>query len=309
MWTLVESAAVTVMAAQLMSIIPVTTFNYDYQPYALKQLPDVSKGGATLTEAEVKEGDQVWTTTQEVAELKPGVEVLNSAGETVKYETGTVKMNQLTVTFEYVDGIKWEDGQPMTKADFELGLKIDCDPDSGSTSFSVCESRQKVEFEGDAKHTITYYPGAVWPEYQEYVISAYPAHQLIESEGPNKGKKLAEVPVKDWATLPEIAEDPLSSGPYKLVEWIKGQKMVFEANENFFKGKPKLQTVTIQFIEDTNQAVAQLLTGDVDIVDKTTLGAGPEVETVLKAAAEGKINAATTASPTWEHVDFNLYVK
>jgi hypothetical protein len=36
------------------------------------------------------------------------------------------------------------------------------------------------------------------------------------------------------------------------------------------------------------------------------IGAGQELETVIKEALEGKIKAEPIASPTWEHADFNL---
>ncbi|HWQ14279.1 MAG TPA: ABC transporter substrate-binding protein [Roseiflexaceae bacterium] len=304
LFTLVEDAAVARMVSQLITALPATTYDYDYQPFALKTLPTIDNGGATLTEVEVKEGDKVWTTAGEAADLAPGVEVRTSAGEVVTYESGTLKMNQLAVTFEYQDGLKWEDGEPFKQADFELGLKIDCDKESGATSFTVCESRQNVEFQGDLKHTVTYLPGALWPEYSIYTITAYPSHQKLSD-----GRVLADVPAKEWATLPEIAEDPLSSGPYMVESWEKGQRMVLRANPNFFKGEPAIKEITIQFVADTNQAVAQLLTGDIDIIDQTTLGAGPELETVLKEAEAGKIQAVTIASPTWEHMDFNLFVK
>jgi len=85
--------------------------------------------------------------------------------------------------------------------------------------------------------------------------------------------------------------------------------MSFTANPNYYKGAPAIKKVVIKFIADTNQAVAQLLTGDVDVLGPETLGAGAEVETVLKAAAKGQVQATTIASPTWEHIDFNLFVK
>ena len=75
---------------------------------------------------------------------------------------------------------------------------------------------------------------------------------------------------------------------YILKEWKKGEFMKFEANPNFVLGAPKVKNVIIQFYADTNAAVAALLTGEVDILEKATLGAGPEVETVLKAAAEAR---------------------
>lgn len=304
LWGLVEDAAVTRMVNQLTSLLPGTTYDYDYQPFGLKTIPTVDNGGAKLSEVEVKAGDMVWDTAGEAVALADGVEVRNSAGEPVTFSGDPITMNQLSVTFEFQDGLKWEDGEPLTQADFELGAKIDCDPDSGATSFSVCESRAGIDFTGDTSYTINYLPGAVWSEYSIYWLNAYPAHQALSD-----GRKLADVPASEWATLPEIAEDPLSSGPYTVESWEKGQRMVLAANPNFFKGEPAIKEITIQFVADTNQAVAQLLTGDVDLVDQTTLGAGPELETVLKEAEAGTIQAVTIASPTWEHMDFNMYVK
>jgi len=45
------------------------------------------------------------------------------------------------------------------------------------------------------------------------------------------------------------------------------------------------------------------------VLDKSTLGAGAELETVLKAAKEGKVQVVSSGSPTWEHLDMNLYEK
>jgi ABC-type transport system substrate-binding protein len=304
LFTLVESAAVAQMVAQMVSANAWTSYDYEYQPLAAVEIPSLENGGATLTEVEVSEGDTVWTTTSEAVELAPGVEVRNSAGEVVTYESGPLTMSQLAVTWEYQDGIRWEDGEPLKQADFELALQVNCDPDSGATSFTLCESRQGVDFASDTAHTITYLPGAIWPDYQRYSLAAYPSHQVLSD-----GRNLADVPASEWSTLPEIAEDPLSNGPYVIDSWEKGQRMVLSANPNYFTGEPAIKQITIQFLADTNQAVAQLLTGDVDIVDQTTLGAGPEVETVLNEAAAGNIQAVTIASPTWEHMDFNLFVR
>ncbi len=85
--------------------------------------------------------------------------------------------------------------------------------------------------------------------------------------------------------------------------------MVFEANEHYYGEAPKIPNITIQFFEDTQAAVAQLLTGDIDVLGTETLGAGPEVESVLQAAEQGQIQAETIASPTWEHMDFNLFTR
>ncbi|HMP40036.1 MAG TPA: ABC transporter substrate-binding protein, partial [Roseiflexaceae bacterium] len=303
LWALVESAAVTVMVGELLGQT-FTSYSYDYQPVILKQLPLVDNGGATNTEVQVSAGDVVWTTDGEAQPLAPGVEFTNAAGEVVVYESGSVAVNQLAVTFEYVDGLKWQDGEPVKQADFELGYRIDCDPTSGATTYTLCNSIANVDFASDTEYTITYLPGVQWPEYYVQSLGLYPSHLVLSD-----GRNLRDVPATEWATLPEIAESPLSFGPYVISSWEKGQRMVLTANPNYFRGEPAVKEITIQFIADTQQAVSQLLTGDVDILDPTTLGAGAEVETVLNAAAEGRIQADIIASPTWEHVDFNIFVR
>lgn len=305
MWTLIESAAVQRTAVNLIGVAASTTYSYDYQPAGLKELPTIESGAATNEDIEVKEGDTVWNTAGEAVPLAAGVEIVNAAGETVTYESGTVTMKQLTVTYTWVDGIKWEDGEPLKAADFELGYKIDCDPESGNTSLTYCQSIATFSADSDTAQTITFLPGVQWPTYFAGPgISAYPSHQVLSD-----GRKLADVPAKEWSTLPEIVEKPLSNGPYILSSWEKGQSMTFTANPNYYKGEPAVKTIIIKFIADTNQAVAQLLTGEVDALGTETLGAGAEVQTVLDAAAAGDVQAYTIASPTWEHIDFNLFIK
>lgn len=304
LFALVDSFASVRVIQFLTSFVPATSFSYDYQPVALTRLPTVENGGATLEEVAVEAGDMVWSTKGEAVELAPGVEIIDAGGETITYEGGEVRMPQLSVTFEYTTGLKWEDGVPVKQADFELGLKIACDRDSGAVSYRLCESRQRVDFVNDRTHTVVYLPGSLWPEYAVYTIAAYPSHQILSD-----GRRLADVPAQEWSTLPEIAERPLSSGPYRIVAWEKGQRIVLAANPNFYRGTPRIPNVVISFISDANQAVAQLLNGTIDVLGNQELEGGAVVETVLQAASRGELQAQTIASPTWEHLDMNLYTR
>jgi ABC-type transport system substrate-binding protein len=178
----------------------------------------------------------------------------------------------------------------------------------------VCNSVETFEVTSDTSFTYTYIPGAKWPEYMVYTpgtyagttfsLGAYPAHRVLED-----GRTLAEVPASEWSTLKEIAEQPLSFGPYRLVSWEKGQRMEFEPNPHYYKGEPTIKKVIVQFFSDTNAAVAQLLTGDIDVLGTESLGAGAELERVFRAGEEGKIQFFPLASATWEHIDMNLYKK
>jgi ABC-type transport system substrate-binding protein len=304
MWSLIESAAVQRTAARLLSVVPSSTWSYDYQPVGLTQLSTIENGAATNKDVEVSAGDIVWDINGEAVELAPGVQVIDASGETVTYESGTLTLKQLSVTDTWVEGITWEDGEPLKQADFELAYKIDCDPESGAVSLTFCRSIANVDFLSDTSYTITFHPGVQWPTYFAGSLGAYPSHQVLSD-----GRVLADVPASEWSSLPEIVERPLSNGPYILESWEKGQRMTFRANPNYFGGAPAIETIIIQFVADTNQAVAQLLTGEIDILGSETLGAGTEVETVIKAGEAGTIQAYVIASSTWEHIDMNLNIR
>ena len=94
-----------------------------------------------------------------------------------------------------------------------------------------------------------------------------------------------------------------------VTEWKKGESMTLVANPYCHPAPKVKKIVIVKIVPDTNQAVAQLLSGDVDYLDTATLGAGAEVQTVLEAAKAGKVKAVVVPSPTWEHIDLNLFTK
>lgn len=304
LFTLVEDAYVASLAASFIYGYAYTSLNYDYRAELYKDLPTLENGGAVMNEVEVKEGDRVIDAGGTAVELTKGTKVTNAAGETVEFDGTPVKMPQLTMTSSFLDGITWSDGSPLIKADMELWWADRCAPDSGATSFLICDETASLEFMDDQTAAWTLLPGKLDPLYFTYVPSAYPSERVLAD-----GRKLADVPFAEWTTVPEIAEAPMGFGPYMITGWEKGQFMTFEANNGFVLGAPKTPNLVITFVADTNQAVAQLLTGEIDVVGSETLGAGAEVQTVVDASKEGKVNVTIQASATWEHIDMQMFVK
>ncbi len=314
LFTLLEDSQVAGIVGDLLTTRIASAYDYDYQPVVVDELPTIESGGTTLEVVEVSAGDMVWSVDAEAVELAPGTRVLNSEGKIVEYTDGTLNLNQLTVTFNLKEGLAWEDGTPVTAADIQLAHDINGDPESGAISLLLTESEASFEVASDTSFTITYLPGAQWNEYfvqspgtyagTKFTVGAYPAHRQLAD-----GRTLAEVPASEWSTLPEIAEQPWSYGPYKLVAWEKGQRMVFEANPHYIFGAPKIPNLIVQFYSETPAAVAALRTGDIDILGSETLGAGGELEEVITAGEEGLLTVYPLVSATWEHIDMNLFVK
>jgi peptide/nickel transport system substrate-binding protein len=82
----------------------------------------------------------------------------------------------------------------------------------------------------------------------------------------------------NWAMIPPgyfeevgqegFEEHPMGTGPYKFVEWVKGDHITMEANEEYWGGMPKIKTVIYRPIPESSTRVAAIQTGEVDIVTR-----------------------------------------
>ena len=55
------------------------------------------------------------------------------------------------------------------------------------------------------------------------------------------------------------------TGPYKFVEWIAGDRIVFERNENYWGEKPEFKNLVFRIITDSTARTLAFEAGDVDI--------------------------------------------
>jgi peptide/nickel transport system substrate-binding protein len=65
-------------------------------------------------------------------------------------------------------------------------------------------------------------------------------------------------------------QGPVGSGPWKLQEWVKGQRVVLEANPDYWRGPPKIKTLVFRGVSEDTTRVTELLTGRADIVTNVT---------------------------------------
>lgn len=61
-------------------------------------------------------------------------------------------------------------------------------------------------------------------------------------------------------------ENPVGTGPYRLAGAVSGEKIVLEANEDYWRGEPAIKTVTIEIVPDVSTQILGLENGDYDAV-------------------------------------------
>lgn len=70
--------------------------------------------------------------------------------------------------------------------------------------------------------------------------------------------------------------NPIGSGPFKLVQWDKGQQIIVEANENYYGEVPVMKKVVILFMEE-DAALAAAKSGQLHVAVTNANLAGTEI--------------------------------
>ncbi len=164
-----------------------------------------------------------------------------------------------TVTLR--DGITWQDGKPFTSEDvaFSYDYYKKQEGASGRYAHHVSDvpSFERSEIVDD--RTIKLFFPAGSPQFKIMPGADLPiiAKHIFES---------VPDPAKATTNL------PTGTGPFKLVEIVPDQRYKLEANENYFKGKPRIDRLELVIIKDPGSAFTALRTGDVDMVERNIPG-------------------------------------
>lgn len=272
----------------------ISTLSYDYQAQGIEKLPSIADGDAVVNTVEVNAGDTVLDAAGNVVTLEEGVSVATADGETVAFDGNAVTMEQLTADFTMKPRV-WSDGTPLTADDSVFSFELASDPDTPSAKF-VVERTASYEQTGELSTRWTGVPGFLDSTYfvnfyaplPRHILGGFTAAELLEAE--------------------ESSRLPVGDGPFKIEEWVAGDSIRLTKNENYYRaeeGLPYLDSLTYRFIPDTNQLIAQLLSGQCDIGTQDGLAAD-QAPFLIEAETNGLLVPYFQTGTVYEHIDFNI---
>ena len=86
-------------------------------------------------------------------------------------------------------------------------------------------------------------------------------------------KKLSRLRILDRETLTGktddwIANHPIGTGPYRFIEWRRGDRIVLKADPKYWRGKPYFDDLIFKPLTDSATRVAAILSGIVDLINR-----------------------------------------
>src|SRR6478672_3798645 len=114
-------------------------------------------------------------------------------------------------------------------------------------------------------------------------------------------KNVSESAVKTYPAEPSNGKPVVGEGPFRLVQGTaNGSTFKFEANPNYWGGRPHVDEVNFQFYKNDDSAIQALLKGEVDFVENITSALA-----VKKLQGDAGITAHDGNSPGFEEIAFN----
>lgn len=188
-----------------------------------------------------------------------------------------------TATFKLREGVKWHDGQDFTSADvaynaLELWKKY--------LNFSTDLQRNLESVDTPDAHTAVFNYSKPIPS--ELLLRALADLGYVVPKHIYEGTDVQENPANNA---------PIGTGPYKFVEYQRGQYIIAERNPDYWrKDQPYLDQIVWRVITDKSAATAALETGQVllsaysqlSLADLDRLGRNPEF-TVQSKGSEANV--------------------
>jgi peptide/nickel transport system substrate-binding protein len=161
-------------------------------------------------------------------------------------------INDTTWEIKLRRGVKFHDGSPFTADDFIFTVERAPNVPNSPSSFAIYTKQiKKLEKINDFTiHIKTAGPYPLMPnDLSQLHVMSRKASAGKSTEQLNAGNGLA------------------GTGPYKYVEWVRGDRLVMARNEGYWGEKPKWKKVTFKPLTNGSARVAALLAGDVDMID------------------------------------------
>ena len=159
-----------------------------------------------------------------------------------------VSSDGLTYTFKLQPGVKFHNGREMNATDVKYSIERIMDPATKSARIGNFRAVDQITAPDPATVVIK----LKQPFAPLLVTLAHTTASIVPREEVEKGN---------------FTQKPVGTGPFKFTEWVRDERVVVEANPNYWRsGRPYLDRIRFTFNVDVNARAAALRSGSVDFL-------------------------------------------
>ncbi len=206
--------------------------------------------------------------------------------------------DQKTIEFTVKEGVKWHDGEELTMEDIVFTLESVAKTEDDFSKVSQIVGAQ--EFRDGKADTIEGLEVSGNTLTMKLTNPYAPFLMQVGTLGIIPKHIWSEVEFEKWTESTEMLNNPIGCGPYKMAEYKSGESVELTAFEDFFNGKPAIETYILKVV-NADAISAELVNGSIDYVDVKELKAA-EVE---ELETEG-FTRYSIADEMYQYISFNM---
>jgi len=158
-------------------------------------------------------------------------------------------VDEKTWEFKLRKGVKFHNGEDFNAASVKYTLERMADP---------AKKLRQSYFQGIISRV------DIVDDYTVRILTTKP-YPFLDAQLSHVGAMLPPKHLQEKGEK-ELATNPIGTGAYKFVKWVKDDQLVMEANPNYWRGAPRIKKVIFRPIPEATTRVAGLQTQEVDII-------------------------------------------
>jgi peptide/nickel transport system substrate-binding protein len=178
---------------------------------------------------------------------------------------------RMETTWKVRPGAVWHDGTPFTSADLMFTAMTGTDREVPGFANEINALIESTEAPDAATFVATWKGPFIGAD-----------ELFTRVRGLPLPKHILEAPyLENKATIadhPYWGQQFVGTGPYKLRELVRGSHLIFDANDRYVLGRPKIDVIEVKFTPDANVLITTLLSNAAEV----TLGARLSIDQALQ---------------------------
>ncbi|MGI5930020.1 ABC transporter substrate-binding protein [Pseudoflavonifractor sp.] len=172
-------------------------------------------------------------------------------------ESHEVSEDGLTITVKLRENLKWHDGEPITTEDVLWYFEMKSNPDNNASSGTKVNG-EPVQVAAVDEYTFTVTLPSVSASYEATLgsLKLLPKHVYEDT------------PVLAGAEINSTSG--VGSGPFKVKEWNKGESLVLERFDDYYRGPASLESVVFKIIPNASTEEIAFQNGELSVIRLTT---------------------------------------
>jgi len=183
-------------------------------------------------------------------------------------ENGGISKDGLTITYHLRHNVRWQDNVPFTSRDVRFSISAIMNPNTAVSSRHGYDDIASVATP-DAYTVILHLKRPFAPAVHTFFANSDSPYMVLPAHLLEHYSSLDGIPFNSH---------PIGTGPFRFVKWIRGDRIEYVANDDYFLGKPKLRRIILHIIPDENTITNELRSHEIDWFVQATPRTYPQIK-------------------------------